>query len=838
MPECGRCGENEFELSDGFYYCIKCGFQCQDFREEVCEEIFSQQSALIVSRKRRQSDSLSNSNKRKKAAKEKKESSTSTELYNVVIVKQLDFLISIGIDSRIKLPTEEQDQYQDILGDVSWDDVVTMDDIVLQLWAKYLQMNELGFCGEYGNTNGWKPKLYRKPRQCDLKLWKLSHRKKKKPVKKKKNKNHKKKQSKAQLSQTDQESVFSDTEMSESRCFSETDLESLLDKANSDLSYYTSDAESSRIDISDAEMSDNVFEKKKYEKVLYSGASKNESVYSTHEMSRMKFSRTVSFCYLGLCMLGEANRYVTLGDILRWIREGHFPYMNMMDILAKDVELTEDNRKLFYIGIKNILIVTDFNLEISDFKSKISELEGIELLDRVGTSRILLTMATSSSTNKVSLTPATIKFTSAAFPKYQTVMKDAITLAKYLKLSKTGEKNPKYLIQKYVIELNLPTSIIRLAENLQCKRCDKFIGSWEIFAIVRIIFVLKQLFILDDISENFSRRLGLNTFTGCDTVSIQQSWKATCIATAVEQQEVEGVKDGNVESGQLPPCHNCLHLHAARANYQVAIWHHSLQADPQNTKSTGKQRWVLSDNGDLMMNPITGKPAPDKDLEFLSYEVKKFVWTEWQINLDLKCKLLLDNHFSFWSNMEFKHPEFIDRAKTIRYLILRSQQYRKDHLTKKRIGLRKFLEEIRSELDQIAELKESDEPQLTLLPWKYYTKFYCSNFKSKEISQMLCLEFYEHSIDYITNLKVNCDDNENYKFNEENASVEFHKKSWTFTPKKVNMFKNFHKYEKEISTSFLWLLNMCAKVTEIPIKELFYHLCDFESTMLKNKVDL
>ncbi|KAG1701326.1 hypothetical protein GQR58_004787 [Nymphon striatum] len=418
MPECGRCGENEFELSDGFYYCIKCGFQCQDFREEVCEEIFSQQSALIVSRKRRQSDSLSNSNKRKKAAKEisrvfcktvniseKKESSTSTELYNVVIVKQLDFLISIGIDSRIKLPTEEQDQYQDILGDVSWDDVVTMDDIVLQLWAKYLQMNELGFCGEYGNTNGWKPKLYRKPRQCqnsdkyqsgkyldagvmlalrdvavfkdkkpkqktsktshdvipvlsDLKLWKLSHRKKKKPVKKKKNKNHKKKQSKAQLSQTDQESVFSDTEMSESRCFSETDLESLLDKANSDLSYYTSDAESSRIDISDAEMSDNVFEKKKYEKVLYSGASKNESVYSTHEMSRMKFSRTVSFCYLGLCMLGEANRYVTLGDILRWIREGHFPYMNMMDILAKDVELTEDNRKLFYIGIKNILIIT------------------------------------------------------------------------------------------------------------------------------------------------------------------------------------------------------------------------------------------------------------------------------------------------------------------------------------------------------------------------------------------------------------------------------------------------------------------------------------------------
>ena len=54
--------------------------------------------------------------------------------------------------------------------------------------------------------------------------------------------------------------------------------------------------------------------------------------------------------------------------------------------------------------------------------------------------------------------------------------------------------------------------------------------------------------------------------------------------------ELFRVKDGNVESSQLPPCQDCLHLHAVRANYQAAIWH--------------------SDNGELMIKlGMTGEPA-------------------------------------------------------------------------------------------------------------------------------------------------------------------------------------------------------------------------------------
>ncbi len=87
--------------------------------------------------------------------------------------------------------------------------------------------------------------------------------------------------------------------------------------------------------------------------------------------------------------------------------------------------------------------------------------------------------------------------------------------------------------------------------------------------------------------------------------------------------ELFRVKHGNVESGQLPPCQDCLRLHAVRANYQNAIWHRSLQADPQTPSPLDSNGWVLSDNGELMINWMTGEPAPDTVLEFLSCKCKK-----------------------------------------------------------------------------------------------------------------------------------------------------------------------------------------------------------------------
>lgn len=163
--------------------------------------------------------------------------------------------------------------------------------------------------------------------------------------------------------------------------------------------------------------------------------------------------------------------------------------------------------------------------------------------------------------------------------------------------------------------------------------------------------------------------LGLHSFTGCDTVSafsgrgklaalklvmthdhfrdvfikLGAEWQLTDEILKVLEEftcrlyvfhseicdvnemryELFRVKDGNVESEQLPPCQDCLYLHAARANYQAAIWHRALQADPQVPSPLECKGWSLDDNGELIITWMTGAPAPDVVLELLSCKCKK-----------------------------------------------------------------------------------------------------------------------------------------------------------------------------------------------------------------------
>ena len=77
-------------------------------------------------------------------------------------------------------------------------------------------------------------------------------------------------------------------------------------------------------------------------------------------------------------------------------------------------------------------------------------------------------------------------------------------------------------------------------------------------------------------------------------------------------------KKGNVESGQLPPCKDCLYLHAARASYQSAIWHRSLEEYPQTPTPLNCNGWILDDQQRLQINWMTGLPAPDAILQFMS----------------------------------------------------------------------------------------------------------------------------------------------------------------------------------------------------------------------------
>ena len=81
-------------------------------------------------------------------------------------------------------------------------------------------------------------------------------------------------------------------------------------------------------------------------------------------------------------------------------------------------------------------------------------------------------------------------------------------------------------------------------------------------------------------------------------------------------------KDGNVESGQLPPCKDCLDMHAARANYQAGIWRRSLQSNPSIPSPVDCIGWKLDDDAQLQINWMSGSPAPDVVLEFMSCKCK------------------------------------------------------------------------------------------------------------------------------------------------------------------------------------------------------------------------
>ena len=49
-------------------------------------------------------------------------------------------------------------------------------------------------------------------------------------------------------------------------------------------------------------------------------------------------------------------------------------------------------------------------------------------------------------------------------------------------------------------------------------------------------------------------------------------------------------KKGEVESGQLPPCEDCLLMHSLQANYQTAVWCHALEECPSIPYPSG-HRW-------------------------------------------------------------------------------------------------------------------------------------------------------------------------------------------------------------------------------------------------------
>ncbi|KAG0722326.1 hypothetical protein GWK47_044675 [Chionoecetes opilio] len=76
------------------------------------------------------------------------------------------------------------------------------------------------------------------------------------------------------------------------------------------------------------------------------------------------------------------------------------------------------------------------------------------------------------------------------------------------------------------------------------------------------------------------------------------------------------VKRREAESSQLPPCRDCLSLHAQRANFQAAIWRRCLEPKA-NMPSPSEHGWTEED-GKLNILWMRSAPAPEVVLELLA----------------------------------------------------------------------------------------------------------------------------------------------------------------------------------------------------------------------------
>ena len=92
--------------------------------------------------------------------------------------------------------------------------------------------------------------------------------------------------------------------------------------------------------------------------------------------------------------------------------------------------------------------------------------------------------------------------------------------------------------------------------------------------------------------------------------------KYVCMYVNELRYQLFHAKKGEVESGQLFPCEDCLLMHSLQANYLAGVWHRALAECPSIPNPSG-HGWCYGDEK-LTICWMTGSPAPDVITEFLS----------------------------------------------------------------------------------------------------------------------------------------------------------------------------------------------------------------------------
>ena len=166
---------------------------------------------------------------------------------------------------------------------------------------------------------------------------------------------------------------------------------------------------------------------------------------------------------------------------------------------------------------------------------------------------------------------------------------------------------------------NICNSLIGLHAFTGCDTVSAFGGKGKVSAL--------KLVMNQEIYQNALSQLGTQWRLSVELFLLLQKFTCDIYASKIDITNVNDLRyqlfrsRKGIESWQLPPCENCLHLHALRANYQASIWRKCLEQHP-DIPSPDDHGWAIED-GLLVIKWMTGLPAPEAVLEIIACNCKK-----------------------------------------------------------------------------------------------------------------------------------------------------------------------------------------------------------------------
>ncbi|KAL3864397.1 hypothetical protein ACJMK2_006084 [Sinanodonta woodiana] len=294
MPTCAVCGDTEFNEEHGLFYCTTCSTQSQDIRVEEREEEMPNEVNYGSRIKEK-------SNKQKEKVKIKHDLGrpwSTYEAFQIIIQRQVEALIKKGAKPVLK-------------------------DAVFKLWMTYLAKLGVAFTSQpkmmslarHERQREKYPGSLENPRVKDVR----------KAISMQKLYGMSKKVAEAQIEKQD-----------------------LALNLNAEEFYEGDNPQEEEVEIDNISVcpsSMGWMEPKEGDdfKAYLNKKQRERKLFRTRP-ERMDMLKTVCLCYLGLLFTNNAT---TLSDILRWITNRTFPYLDLVSILPSDMKRFVGDDKLF-----------------------------------------------------------------------------------------------------------------------------------------------------------------------------------------------------------------------------------------------------------------------------------------------------------------------------------------------------------------------------------------------------------------------------------------------------------------------------------------------------------